>query len=313
MAARHRGPQDAARRTWSACGCTHAGETAKPSHIRHQDVAPLVARCSTPEKPGGVCVASGPHGASYAAIFVDPKPQRQPAAHGRLPALPRRALRGRNPRPRDSARSEGPVAIRTGVRRRPACGGPASPATRSIARAHRSPPGGMGAIMEGGDTRKARRPVPWPSTTGGPAARRSRPAAPCRHVRRRTRREDESDRRQALCYQCHAPRAGSQVHSQGDDRTPTGVHEGARVAQPATRSTARPRRPPAPRAIPACPTAGSTWKPWTPPSSPPRARTTFISSNVSIATPKGFRRRKRQAHQLGSVSRQTGLLRLQQD
>ncbi len=33
------------------------------------------------------------------------------------------------------------------------------------------------------------------------------------------------DRRQALCYQCHAPRAGNQVYS-GDDRTPVGVHEG---------------------------------------------------------------------------------------
>lgn len=36
------------------------------------------------------------------------------------------------------------------------------------------------------------------------------------------------DQRQALCYQCHAPRAGFaefQVFS-GDDRTPTGVHEG---------------------------------------------------------------------------------------
>ena len=33
------------------------------------------------------------------------------------------------------------------------------------------------------------------------------------------------DGRQALCYQCHAPRAGMQVFS-GDDRTPVGVHEG---------------------------------------------------------------------------------------
>jgi hypothetical protein len=33
------------------------------------------------------------------------------------------------------------------------------------------------------------------------------------------------DRRQALCYQCHAPRAGNAVFS-GDDRTPVGVHEG---------------------------------------------------------------------------------------
>lgn len=33
------------------------------------------------------------------------------------------------------------------------------------------------------------------------------------------------DQRQALCYQCHAPTAAAQVRS-GDDRTPTGVHEG---------------------------------------------------------------------------------------
>lgn len=33
------------------------------------------------------------------------------------------------------------------------------------------------------------------------------------------------DQRQALCYQCHAPIATRQVFS-GDDRTPTGVHEG---------------------------------------------------------------------------------------
>ena len=33
------------------------------------------------------------------------------------------------------------------------------------------------------------------------------------------------DRRQALCYQCHAPLASRQVFT-GDDRTPTGVHEG---------------------------------------------------------------------------------------
>lgn len=33
------------------------------------------------------------------------------------------------------------------------------------------------------------------------------------------------ERRQALCYQCHAPLASGQVGS-GDDRTPTGVHEG---------------------------------------------------------------------------------------
>ncbi|HUI43891.1 MAG TPA: cytochrome c3 family protein [Terriglobia bacterium] len=33
------------------------------------------------------------------------------------------------------------------------------------------------------------------------------------------------DRRQALCYQCHAPLATMQVAS-GDDRTPIGVHEG---------------------------------------------------------------------------------------
>jgi hypothetical protein len=33
------------------------------------------------------------------------------------------------------------------------------------------------------------------------------------------------DRRQAICYQCHAPEARHEVRS-GDDRTPIGVHEG---------------------------------------------------------------------------------------
>ena len=33
------------------------------------------------------------------------------------------------------------------------------------------------------------------------------------------------DRRQALCYQCHAPDATREVRS-GDDRTPVGIHEG---------------------------------------------------------------------------------------
>ncbi|MBI4873701.1 MAG: hypothetical protein HY822_03595 [Acidobacteria bacterium] len=33
------------------------------------------------------------------------------------------------------------------------------------------------------------------------------------------------DPRQSLCYQCHAPLASRQINS-GDDRTPTGVHEG---------------------------------------------------------------------------------------
>jgi hypothetical protein len=37
--------------------------------------------------------------------------------------------------------------------------------------------------------------------------------------------EMSPDRRPALCYQCHAPRAEAQVFS-GDDRTPVGVHEG---------------------------------------------------------------------------------------
>jgi len=34
-----------------------------------------------------------------------------------------------------------------------------------------------------------------------------------------------ADPRQALCYQCHAPRATRQANS-GDDRTPVGIHEG---------------------------------------------------------------------------------------
>ncbi len=49
-----------------------------------------------------------------------PGAQREPAAHGRLPALPRHALRGRHPGPRDPARPEGAVDVRERGVRRPA-------------------------------------------------------------------------------------------------------------------------------------------------------------------------------------------------
>ena len=73
------------------------------------------------------------------------------------------------------------------------------------------------------------------------------------------------DRRQALCYQCHAPRAGNQVFS-GDDRTPVGVHEGL-SCQACHAKHGQTTRASCAAATRGCRTAASTSRRWTRPSS----------------------------------------------
>ena len=82
------------------------------------------------------------------------------------------------------------------------------------------------------------------------------------------------DNRQALCYQCHAALAATQVGS-GDDRTPVGRSRRHQLPGAATRSTARTRGNPVRSAIRGSPTAAWTSRRWTPRSATPRARTTF--------------------------------------
>ena len=200
------------------------GETPEQIHIRHQDVSPLVERCGACHRQERADWESGPHGTPYAALFINPEHNAEPAAHGRLPALPRHALRGRHPRPRDPARPQGPVDVRE-ARSTPACRRcRAWPATPSTARASPSRRGATAGLLAG-PAQEIVRPslalydrralehvgldrLPMPAMKDGERPVKTSP-----------------DRRQALCYQCHAPRAGMQVFS-GDDRTPVGVHEG---------------------------------------------------------------------------------------
>ncbi len=49
------------------------GETPEQIHIRHRDVAPLVERCGACHRQERADWESGPHGAPYAALFINPE------------------------------------------------------------------------------------------------------------------------------------------------------------------------------------------------------------------------------------------------
>ncbi len=199
------------------------GETPEQIHIRHQDVVPLVERCGACHRQEYADWQSGPHGAPYAAIFINPEHNanqqlmddclRCHAQHfeggirdlvtpldrqgpwtfvreeyAGLPAVPCLTCHSVH-------RAGEPFAPRTD--RLSAESGAAEIARPSLAFYDRR------ALEHVGLDRL---PLPAMVDEGRPVN-----ASP--------------DRRQALCYQCHAPRAGNQVYS-GDDRTPTGVHEG---------------------------------------------------------------------------------------
>ncbi len=200
------------------------GEAPEQIHIRHQDVAALVDRCRSCHAQEYSAWKSGPHGATYARIFLDEDPQREPAAHGRLPALPRHALRGRDRAARRAHRPEGAVAPAGRGHDRGRRRFPASPATRSTVWGSPFPRARCRA--RGRRSRRRSTGPRSPSTTGGHRSMWPSPPSRSPTMRAGARVVHASpDRRQALCYQCHAPRAEAQVFS-GDDRTPTGVHEG---------------------------------------------------------------------------------------
>jgi len=199
------------------------GLTPEQIHIRHQDVGPLVERCSSCHRQERADWESGPHGAPYAAFFINPEHNRSQqlmddclrchAMHfeggirdlvapldrtgpwtfvkdeyASLPALPCLTCHSVH-------RKGEPFAPRSD---RGLVAGPAQEIARPSL-----------ALYD----RRALEPVgldrlPLPAMKEGDRLVKSSP-----------------DRRQALCYQCHAPRAGNQVFS-GDDRTPVGVHEG---------------------------------------------------------------------------------------
>ena len=199
------------------------GESPGQIRIRHRDVAPLVEHCAACHRQEHADWESGPHGTPYAALFLNPEHNaaqrlmddclRCHAMHfdggiddlvtpvGRegpwtfvdaevagLPAVPCLACH--------AVHREGePLGPRT---RRGLVAGPEQEVVRpSLALYDRR---SLEHVAVG--------ELPLPAMREGGRTVRTSP-----------------DRRQALCYQCHAPRAGNEVFS-GDDRTPTGVHEG---------------------------------------------------------------------------------------
>jgi Cytochrome c554 and c-prime len=199
------------------------GEAPEQIHLRQQDVVPLVERCAACHRQEGADWESGPHGAPYAAIFLNPEHNagqrlmddclRCHAMHfdGAISALVT-PIDNRGPwtfvDPASASLPALPCPTCHVVHRR---GKPLGPRT---ARG-----------LETGPEQELVRPslafYDRRSREHIPVAELPLPA-----MRERGRAVHTSpDRRQALCYQCHAPRAGGEVFS-GDDRTPTGVHEG---------------------------------------------------------------------------------------
>jgi hypothetical protein len=199
------------------------GETPEQIHIRHQDVQPLVERCGRCHQQEYADWQSGPHGAPYAAIFINPEHNanqqlmddclRCHAVHFEggirdlVTPLDRKGpwtfvldeYAGMSAVPcltcHSVHRDGEPFAVRSA---RMSLEGREQEILRpSLAFYDRR------ALEHIGVDR-----LPMPAMVEGERPVKSSP-----------------DRRQVLCYQCHAPRAGNQVFS-GDDRTPVGVHEG---------------------------------------------------------------------------------------
>jgi hypothetical protein len=199
------------------------GETPEQIHVRHEDVLPLVERCGACHRQERADWESGPHGTPYAALFINPE-------HNAAQQLMDDCLRCH------AMHFEGGIGdLVTPLDRRGPwtfvneddAGQPAVPclACHAIHRRGEPLPPRSDRRLQAGPVQEIARPslslydrrslehvgienLPLPAMKEGDRLVRTSP-----------------DRRQALCYQCHAPRPGNQVFS-GDDRTPVGVHEG---------------------------------------------------------------------------------------
>ncbi len=198
-------------------------------HIRHTDLSPIVERCQKCHQQEYADWHAGPHGASYARIFLDKKHNTKRLlmddclrCHGmhyeggirdlvtpvntkgpwslkspetaQLPAIPCLACH--------QMHREGKPLLRAKpqLRNEPLVS-PAGP-TQATSRAS------LALYDRREQASISTRILPLPAMRDGERPVRTSP-----------------DQRQALCYQCHAATATMQAGS-GDDRTPVGVHEG---------------------------------------------------------------------------------------
>jgi hypothetical protein len=174
------------------------GHVPEQIRLKHADVGPIVERCASCHAQQHADWRSGPHGVTYSRIFLD-------KTHNQNQQLMNDCLRCHGMHYDGGIRDlvvpldrEGPWQLIDAVMHD-------EPATPCLT---------CHSIHTPGDPFATR------------AKRASLLALPLPEMKDGERRAEVSpDQRQALCYQCHAPRAGFQVFS-GDDRTPTGVHEG---------------------------------------------------------------------------------------
>jgi hypothetical protein len=199
------------------------GEAPEQIRIRHQDVPALVERCGACHRQERADWESGPHGAPYAALFINPD-------HNANHQLVDDCLRCH------AMHFEGGIRdLVTPLDRK----GPWTFVDESYAALPAVPCLTCHSLHRKGE--------PLPTRTGrrlvaGPVQEIVRPSLalydrrafdyvaldrlPMPAMRESGRPVKTSpDPRQTLCYQCHAPRPGNEVFS-GDDRTPIGVHEG---------------------------------------------------------------------------------------
>lgn len=199
------------------------GGTPEQIRVRHQDVPALVERCGACHRQEHADWQSGPHGGPYAAIFINPE-------HNAAQQLMDDCLRCHAMHFEGGVRDlvqpldrKGPwTFVRDEYAELPAvpclaCHSVHRPGEPFAPRSQRG--------LVAGAAQEVFRP------SLALYDRRALEHVPLGQLPLPAMREGERpvgsspDRRQALCYQCHAPRPGNQVFS-GDDRTPVGVHEG---------------------------------------------------------------------------------------
>jgi hypothetical protein len=199
------------------------GEVPEKIRIKHAEVAPVVARCGKCHAQQHADWRSGPHGVTYSRIFLD-------ATHNANKQLVDDCLRCHGMHYDGGIRDlvlpldrKGPWQLIDAVMYD-------EPATSCLSCHSIHTPGDPFASRA---KRTSLLPLEEETLTpslaffdrrgGKPVPATQLPLPEMKDGDRRV--ELSPDQRQALCYQCHAPRAGFQVFS-GNDRTPTGVHEG---------------------------------------------------------------------------------------
>lgn len=199
------------------------GDLPEQIRIRNADVPAIVERCRSCHQQEFAQWQSGPHSATYARIFTD-------KTHNTGRLLMDDCLRCHGMHYEGGIRDLVAPLDRTGPWQIVPAGLADRPSIPCLAchAVHREGPMLEKVGVEGrvaGPEQEINRPslAFYDRRSGKPVPVADLPLPVMLEGDRQVKMS--TDRRQALCYQCHAPEAGMQVGS-GDDRTPTGVHEG---------------------------------------------------------------------------------------